>query len=103
MVAEALAEGGHVVVAALARVVRRVEADAQVEAHHQEVQIVAQAETRAQSQLLAQVGEAERAALTSATLHIGMRKVDLHALDRAYSIAFPQATPINVNKKRSKK
>ena len=23
----------------------------------------------------------------------------LHALDRAYSIAFPQATPINVNKK----
>jgi len=42
-------------------------------------------------------------ALTSATLDIGMRKVDLHALDRAYSIAFPQATPINVNKKRSKK
>ena len=42
-------------------------------------------------------------ALTSATLHIGMRKVDLHALDRAYSIAFPQATPINVNKKRSKR
>ena len=24
-------------------------------------------------------------------------------LDRAYSIAFPQATPINVNKKRSKR
>jgi hypothetical protein len=23
-------------------------------------------------------------------------------LDRAYSIAFPQATPINVNKKRTK-
>ena len=27
-------------------------------------------------------------ALTSATLHIGMRKVDLHALDKAYSLAF---------------
>ena len=38
-------------------------------------------------------------ALTSVTLHIGMRKVDLHALDRAYSIAFPGATPINVNKR----
>ena len=38
-------------------------------------------------------------ALTSVMLDIGMRKVDLHALDRAYSIAFPQATPINVNKK----
>jgi len=32
VVAEALAEGGHVVVAALARVVRRVEADAQGDA-----------------------------------------------------------------------
>ncbi len=31
-----------------------------------------------------------------------MSKVDLHALDRAYSIAFPWATPINVNKKRAK-
>ena len=39
-------------------------------------------------------------ALTSVTLHIGMRKVNLHAIDRAYSIAFPQATPINVNKKK---
>ena len=38
-------------------------------------------------------------ALTSVMLDIGMRKVDLHALDKAYSIAFPQATPINVNKK----
>ena len=38
-------------------------------------------------------------ALTSVTLDIGMRKVNLHALDRAYSIAFPEATPINVNKK----
>ena len=42
-------------------------------------------------------------ALTSVMLDIGMRKVNLHALDKAYSIAFPQATPINVNKKRSKK
>ena len=38
-------------------------------------------------------------ALTSATLGLSSCKVDLHALDRAYSIAFPQATPINVNKK----
>ena len=45
------------------------------------------------------IGGEQLRALTSATLHIGMRKVDLHALDRAYSIAFPQATPINVNKK----
>ena len=49
------------------------------------------------------IGGEQLRALTSATLHIGMRKVDLHALDRAYSIAFPQATPINVNKKRSKR
>ena len=42
-------------------------------------------------------------ALTSVILDIGMRKVNLHALDKAYSIAFPQATPINVNKKRSKR
>jgi hypothetical protein len=27
------------------------------------------------------------------------RFVRYHILDRAYSIAFPQATPINVNKK----
>ncbi len=32
-----------------------------------------------------------------------MRKVNLHALDKAYSIASPQATPININKKRSKR
>jgi hypothetical protein len=38
-------------------------------------------------------------ALTSGILNIDMRKVDLHALDKAYSIAFPEATPINVNKK----
>jgi len=33
-------------------------------------------------------------------LGIGMRKVDLKALDRAYSKAFPHSTPLNVNKKR---
>ena len=39
-------------------------------------------------------------AVVSVTLGIGMRKVDLKALDAAYSIAFPQSTPINVNKKK---
>ena len=39
-------------------------------------------------------------ALVSVKLGIGMRKVDLKALDRAYSIAFPHSTPININKKR---
>ena len=33
-------------------------------------------------------------------LGIGMRKVNLKALDRAYSEAFPHSTPINVNKKK---
>ena len=40
-------------------------------------------------------------ALVAVRLGIGMRKVDLEALDRAYSIAFPHSTPINVNKQRS--
>ena len=40
-------------------------------------------------------------ALVSVTLGIGVRKVNLHALDRAYSIAFPNSTPINVNKQKS--
>ena len=39
-------------------------------------------------------------ALVAVKLGIGMRKVDLKALDRAYSIAFPHSTPININKKR---
>ena len=39
-------------------------------------------------------------ALTSVMLDIGMRKVDLHALDKAYSIAFPGSLPINVRKRR---
>ena len=34
-------------------------------------------------------------------LGIGIRKVNLKALDAAYSIAFPHSTPINVNKKKS--
>ena len=38
-------------------------------------------------------------AIVSVTQHIGMRKVNLKALDEAYSIAFPNSTPINVNKK----
>ena len=39
-------------------------------------------------------------AVVSVKLGIGMRKVDLHALDTAYSIAFPNSTPININKKK---
>ena len=38
-------------------------------------------------------------AVVSVRLDIGVRKVDLKALDAAYSIAFPDSTPINVNKK----
>ena len=37
-------------------------------------------------------------ALVAVKLGIGMRKVDLKALDRAYSAAFPHSTPLNVNK-----
>ena len=39
-------------------------------------------------------------AMVAVRLGIGLRKVDLKALDGAYSIAFPKSTPINVNKKR---
>ena len=38
-------------------------------------------------------------AIVSVRLGIGMRKVDLKGLDKAYSMAFPGSTPINVNKK----
>jgi len=38
-------------------------------------------------------------AIVALKLGIGMRKVDLHALDAAYSVAYPNSTPINVNKK----
>jgi hypothetical protein len=39
-------------------------------------------------------------AIVAVGLGIGLRKVRLHDLDAAYSIAFPQSTPINVNKKK---
>jgi hypothetical protein len=39
-------------------------------------------------------------AVVSVRLGIGMRKVNLKALDNAYSIAFPHSTPINVGKKK---
>ena len=39
-------------------------------------------------------------ALVSVVLGIGIRKVSLRDLDAAYSIAFPNSTPINVNKKK---
>ena len=38
-------------------------------------------------------------AIVAVRLDIGMRKVDLKALDAAYSVAFPHSTPINVSKK----
>ncbi len=39
-------------------------------------------------------------AIVSVKLGIGMRKVSLKALDKAYSIAFPKSAAINVNKKK---
>ena len=39
-------------------------------------------------------------AIVATYLGIGMRKVSLPALDAAYSTAFPNSTPINVNKKK---
>ena len=42
-------------------------------------------------------------AVVSVVMDIGMRSVRSHALDKAYSIAFPQATPINIDKKRKTK
>ena len=39
-------------------------------------------------------------ALVAVRLGIGMREVDLKALDRAYSEAFPHSTPINIAKKK---
>ncbi len=39
-------------------------------------------------------------AVVAVRLGIGMRKVNLKALDRAYSEAFPHSTPLNVNKKK---
>ena len=39
-------------------------------------------------------------ALVEVRLGLGHRRVNLKALDTAYSIAFPNSTPLNVNKKR---
>jgi hypothetical protein len=39
-------------------------------------------------------------AIVSVKLGISYYKIDLKALDAAYSIAFPKSTPINVNKKK---
>lgn len=39
-------------------------------------------------------------AVVAVRLGIGVRKVDVKALDEAYTEAFPHSTPLNVNKKR---
>ena len=39
-------------------------------------------------------------AIVSVKLGISYYKVDLKALDKAYSLAFPKSTPLNVNKKK---
>ena len=39
-------------------------------------------------------------AIVSVKLGISHYKIDLKALDAAYSIAFPKSTPLNVNKKK---
>ena len=39
-------------------------------------------------------------AIVATELGIGLRQVKLSELDAAYSIAFPNSTPINVNKKK---
>ena len=39
-------------------------------------------------------------AIVSVKTGISYYKVDLKALDKAYSIAFPKSTPLNVNKKK---
>ena len=39
-------------------------------------------------------------AIVAVSLGITLRKVDLKALDAAYSEAFPHSTPLNVNKKK---
>ena len=42
-------------------------------------------------------------AVVSVKLGISYYRVDLKALDAAYSIAFPQSTPLNVNKKKGER
>ena len=41
-------------------------------------------------------------AIVSVCMHIGLLRVNLHALDTAYSIAFPTSTPLNINKNSTK-
>ena len=41
-------------------------------------------------------------AVVAVTQGLSMRHVDLKALDTAYSEAFPDSTPININKKKRK-
>ena len=38
-------------------------------------------------------------AIVAVRLGISFYRIDLRALDKAYSVAFPKSTPINVNKK----
>ena len=42
-------------------------------------------------------------AIVAARMGIGFYKIDLGALDAAYSIAYPNSTPININKKKRRK
>ena len=44
-----------------------------------------------------------RDAIVAVRLGISYWKINLKALDKAYSIAFPNSTPINVNKKKKKR
>ncbi len=39
-------------------------------------------------------------AIVATSLGIPMRRIDIRALDMAYSIAFPKSTPLNVRKKK---
>ena len=39
-------------------------------------------------------------AIVAVKTGISFYKIDLKALDAAYSIAFPRSTPLNVNKKK---
>ena len=41
-------------------------------------------------------------AIVATRLGITLRQVDIHALDAAYSLAFPHSTPINIERKRRK-
>ena len=41
-------------------------------------------------------------AIVAVSLGISLRKVDLKALDAAYSEVFPNSTPLNINKKKRK-